>query len=472
MGSIFKHVLFVGGILFQIPFSQVASSLWGKEGEGWNKNRLQDFTHAGYKQGLESLPRFDVKINVRALGAKGDGITDDTKAFREAIRQCPPHSALLIPAGTYILSDTLIIGKGGITLRGEGRGKTVLSFQKGLQELYYGGVKTHWSWEGAMILFKGKITDVGIEQMTIRFPDSAYAGHHFNERGYNGIGFSNGVMDGWIQGVALINCDLGIYLRDVTQITATDWSLEFQGVRETQALSGHHGVNCYAQYNLFHNFEIKGRYVHALSVESGSKAASYNVFSHGKGKDINFDHHGSGTGMINTNLWTDIDAGIGTDIYSSGGDSGGYWWQNETFWNIYGNLPARAPNDLGIKSHDCNFVANAFENARPAALTGTNHFVERIDPARIYPKNMYWAQMKLLHNVMPSILDSMYGSYSGLGRRQAAVAAEYTNDVSLTRNSGATVMEARVGAPISGNSPVSGNRHAFDFSGRRLPNDK
>ena len=46
-------------------------------------------------------------VNVRLCGAKGDGVTDDTKAFQAAV---DAHQSVFVPSGTYVLSDTLTLG--------------------------------------------------------------------------------------------------------------------------------------------------------------------------------------------------------------------------------------------------------------------------------------------------------------------------------------------------------------------------
>ena len=45
-------------------------------------------------------------MNVRTLGAKGDGVTDDTAVFRKAIAE---HRAIYLPSGYYVISDTLVL---------------------------------------------------------------------------------------------------------------------------------------------------------------------------------------------------------------------------------------------------------------------------------------------------------------------------------------------------------------------------
>ncbi len=59
---------------------------------------------ASVKSDLRDLPPAATWVNIRSLGAKGDGATDDTEAFRNAVAA---HSAIYIPMGKYILSDTI-----------------------------------------------------------------------------------------------------------------------------------------------------------------------------------------------------------------------------------------------------------------------------------------------------------------------------------------------------------------------------
>lgn len=53
---------------------------------------------------LPPLPAADSWVNLRDLGAKGDGATDDTEALQTAIEK---HRAIYLPSGVYVTHDTL-----------------------------------------------------------------------------------------------------------------------------------------------------------------------------------------------------------------------------------------------------------------------------------------------------------------------------------------------------------------------------
>ena len=51
------------------------------------------------KSDLVPLPPADTWVNIRTLGAKGDGVTDDTAVFKKAIAE---HRAIYLPSGYYV----------------------------------------------------------------------------------------------------------------------------------------------------------------------------------------------------------------------------------------------------------------------------------------------------------------------------------------------------------------------------------
>ncbi|MEO7599310.1 MAG: glycosyl hydrolase family 28-related protein, partial [Opitutus sp.] len=114
---------------------EIASDLWGKNGELWDPDgRLPDFSFAGYREGLVALPHQSAAKNLKSdFGAKGDGVTDDTEAFLNAIRET--RGVLFIPAGKYVITKILRIARSDLVLRGSGAGKTILYFPKSLLEI-------------------------------------------------------------------------------------------------------------------------------------------------------------------------------------------------------------------------------------------------------------------------------------------------------------------------------------------------
>jgi hypothetical protein len=66
-------------------------------------------------------------LNVKAFGAKGDGITDDTAALQAAITAGgAAHTTVYVPPGTYMVSDPIVIPAGeGLTVAGAGWGSSI-----------------------------------------------------------------------------------------------------------------------------------------------------------------------------------------------------------------------------------------------------------------------------------------------------------------------------------------------------------
>ena len=76
-----------------------------REGEKWAATgRLPDFSSAGYRRGEEPFCIPDNRVSVTSFGAKGDGRTDDTAAFQQAITS-GEGKVIEIPAGRYAATD-------------------------------------------------------------------------------------------------------------------------------------------------------------------------------------------------------------------------------------------------------------------------------------------------------------------------------------------------------------------------------
>jgi len=58
------------------------------------------------KSDILELPAMETWINIRDLGAVGDGVADDTDAFKKAIAE---HRAIYVPSGQYRVTDTITL---------------------------------------------------------------------------------------------------------------------------------------------------------------------------------------------------------------------------------------------------------------------------------------------------------------------------------------------------------------------------
>ncbi len=120
--------------------AQGTSALWGHAGEDWNPlGRLPDFSYAGYMRGERPLPNPPVVANVLDFGARGDGVSNDVQAFRDAIAYAGSigGGAVYAPPGTYRIPDILELKSDRVVLRGAGSGPggTTLFFPNHLRGL-------------------------------------------------------------------------------------------------------------------------------------------------------------------------------------------------------------------------------------------------------------------------------------------------------------------------------------------------
>lgn len=476
------------------------SLLWGQNGDLWQADsRLTDFSYAGYLRGEQPIPSQPPQVSVRDFGAVGDGRTDDTAAFRDCIRNSP-GKVISVPAGTYLIVDTLVLDQSGTVLQGAGPDKSRLKFtiplndiqpnwgatttgkrtsnyswsggfvmvrgtmneevlarvthdaQRGQQQLIMSDVadlklgqsinlhmqdtddqslakylyqgdpgpienlgartKVQWAakvtsidlaaktitldrhlttdvrleWSPALSELRSTVQEAGVEGLGFEFPQQPYLGH-FTELGFNAIGLS-GVRNCWIRDVTIHNCDSGIFISGIQNSVIGVRFTSSRQPEQTRQATGHHGVSLGGQDNLLSEFEFATRFMHDITVSRGS---SGNVAMKGHAVDLCFDHHRYAPFA---NLFTDIDIGLGSRMFQSGGGAalGRHSAAWTTFWGIQSEQPIAWPKDWS--PDEINLVGI---HSREPTVTDSNQngrWLEAVPPQKLLPLNLYRAQLQ------------------------------------------------------------------------------
>ena len=77
--------------------------------------------------------------NVFDFGAVGNGTTDDTAAIQAAIDSSASGITVLLPAGTYKVTDTILLKRTGVRLIGEGEGVTFVKYENAAGGVLFSG---------------------------------------------------------------------------------------------------------------------------------------------------------------------------------------------------------------------------------------------------------------------------------------------------------------------------------------------
>lgn len=173
--------------------------------------RLTDW-NPGIPGGIPDIP---VTANVKTdYGAKGNGIADDTAAFKAAIAGMPKPGALLIPAGTYRINDELRFeNKDGIVFRGAGPDQTRLVFK--LQEEYESGIRVNSPQQDRAEISVTAGFQAGSTQLTLAKTTGIFEGSYidFTQDNVPSLMYTNGQWNqSWAQRV----------MGQIFQVTAVD----------------------------------------------------------------------------------------------------------------------------------------------------------------------------------------------------------------------------------------------------------
>ncbi len=154
--SLDKTINYIGGLRPETEYTAVVKS----------DGRVAEMTF--------TTPAEFVTLNVRKFGAKGDGVSDDTVYIQGAIMACPENSRVLIPKGTYKVTNLFLksnimieIAKDAVLLADNERYSHTI-FPGMIQSYDEKSEYNLGTWEGNPLkMFAGIITGVDVENVTI-----------------------------------------------------------------------------------------------------------------------------------------------------------------------------------------------------------------------------------------------------------------------------------------------------------------
>lgn len=102
------------------------------------------------------------QVTPQMYGAKGDGVTDDTKAFQEALDN---NRSIYVPAGTYLVGD--LVMPWGVTITGDSATTTILKAKEGTDAVLQMSSDT----QASARLYKLTVECDNKAEFSIRYPE-------------------------------------------------------------------------------------------------------------------------------------------------------------------------------------------------------------------------------------------------------------------------------------------------------------
>lgn len=252
-------------------------------------------------------------------------------------------------------------------------------------------VDVNVDWNPEIWTYKPTLTEVGIEDLAIVFPDTQYAGHQ-KEAGFHAIHL-NGAAQSWVRRVTIQDADRGIEItgehNTISEVTlTTHWRKPNWG---RDGASGHYGFQFLnAQDTLVHDSRITSVFVHNMAVAGFSNG---NVYSKITSELPLFDHHHS---PAYENLFTEIVlTRSGEGLLRTGGvkDGGAFSGARSTLWNIRALKGDFSVLGSADEFPQMNMVGvDVLRTTRPSHAS-SEVWVESWPGEKTMPPNLYQAQL-------------------------------------------------------------------------------
>lgn len=201
-----------------------------------------------------------------------------------------------------------------------------------------------------------------------------------------------------MRNVTLTDVDGGILVNNGKYITVEN--VLFTGSKDrpstsrfedNNGVSGHHAIlfGTGSSWCVAESITFENRFHHELGVGKGSHRC---VYSNCRGPNLHFDFHTMNDDIPHI-LFTQIDAGEGSLVWRNnfyGACTGG------TFWNIKGKSLALPKGESWVKhpvlAEDMKTLFVGWQGRLPNHAKAGRPWFENINPALLYPQNIYQAQ--------------------------------------------------------------------------------
>jgi hypothetical protein len=244
----------------------------------------------------------------------------------------------------------------------------------------------------AQLVTWNHLSQVGIEHLSINFPDAPYVAHHV-EQGYNGINLTR-LYNSWVQDVVINNADSGILTEEIANVTIRD--IKTTGTHKahyTVAMAGVHNV-------LVERLEVHNLAIHPLSFNTFSTKNIYKdctVFV----EPVLDQHSGANHQNLFDNNKVHIDATGLTSYPLFAGGGAGYWKPSHgafsTFWNTEVIITNNDLPEFNLNGMSDGPYANVIgvHGNKPFSITyGPEAYIEGTNTAIIKTPSLYEYQLQ------------------------------------------------------------------------------
>jgi hypothetical protein len=247
-------------------------------------------------------------------------------------------------------------------------------------------------WQPSIWEHSPSVQEVGIERLTIEFPNAQYEGHD-RWAGYYAICLV-GVFHSWIRQVTIVDADKGIEIvsggyNTISHVTLTTRWRQAAANPTGDGTTGHYGflLQALTQDNLVTESEIQTTFDHNMAV---ANFANGNVYSGILSKSGRLDHH---AGAPYENLYTELVLEDAGNLLKSGGNRSDEpnAGARSTLWNI---VWLQQPPPESLKLHDFPQLNIIGIDKWPTKRTTDTEWIERWPGSLTSPVNLYEAQLQ------------------------------------------------------------------------------